>query len=116
MQAADVVIPRIRDRRRRIAFGTRDHHQAAVALEVHVHAGPVAARTVMTVARHADVDQFGMSRAQTLVTESQPFHYPGAEIFDHDIRRRGQARCDSLAGFVLQVDGDGPFAAVGVQV
>src|SRR5581483_2323234 len=89
---------------------------AAVALQVRVHARPVAARPAVAVAGHADVDQAGVLRTEALVAQAQPLHHAGAEVLDRDVGGAGQPAGEVDAPRVLEVDGDRALVAVRDQV
>jgi hypothetical protein len=116
MQPADIVVPRIRNRRGRFVFRPGDHHQSAVSLEIHVHASPMTARTLMTISRHTDIDQRRIAQLERLVAKCQALHYTGAEILNNYVRNACEFARELLPFRVFQVDRDGAFAAVGVEI
>ena len=116
VEPADVVVPGVGDGGGRISLGAGDLHEARTALQVHVHAGPVASRAAVAVAGHAGEYQSGVGFPEGFVTQPQAGHDSGAEVLHHHVRGRGQPTGDVPAGGVLQVDGHRALVAVGVEV
>src|SRR5918995_6562550 len=112
MEPTNVVIPRIGNGGGRIAFGAGDRHQTAVSLQVHIHAGPIAARAVVTITRHADINDSRIELFNRRKIELEPAHDASAEIFDYHICDRGELEREFLSAGVFKVDADRAFAAV----
>ena len=96
--------------------GAGDLHEPRGALEVHVHAGPVAARPAVSVARHACEYQPGIVPRERFVSQAQAVHHPCAEVLHHHVRDGRQPLGDIPARRVLQVDGHRALVAVGVEI
>ena len=86
-----------------------------VGLEGHIHADPVAPRAGVAEARHADEDEGRVQGLEVRVAQPQPFHYPGAEVFDQYVRFGCQARGQLPPSGGLQIEGDGPLVPVDVE-
>ena len=107
-----IVVPRVRDPRRRIAFGPRREHETGKGLQVHVHARPRAARTGVTVTRQTDVDETRIVAVQRVVIELQPSHDAGAEVLDDDVGNEREAPCNGMSGLILEIEADRALVAV----
>ena len=116
METSDVIVPGVGDGRGWISLGAGHHHQPAVSLQVHVHAGPIAARTVMAVTRHADINQSLIEGPQGIVIEPQPAHNSCAKIFYDDVSHNGQAESQLFPGFTFEIYGYCALASIGVQI
>ena len=71
---------------RRAVGGSRDAHQAALALHHRVVARASAPGAVRPVARDRRVHDAGMARADLRLAEAHPVHGAGPEVLGQDVR------------------------------
>src|SRR4029077_6324426 len=87
-------------------------HDARDSLNYLIVRGPHCQRSILSKTRNRAIHQAGIYFCQDWIIETQPGHYTGPEIFDHDVRNRREFLENLFAFGRFEVDGDGLLACV----